>query len=180
VDAANWITAVSTLGLFVAAVAAGIIAWRTFKAQKEQEQRAQAVKIGAWTATRGVQEQGTFGLCLLNDSSLPVSGVTVRVGDDTYPAVTQYYHVLPPGFFFARSMSPVVGTVRYFDRPEPVEGARPELRPTMVSGESWRVEWFSFVDATGQRWRRKLRAGRGEAPLVRIADPPSARDEENV
>jgi hypothetical protein len=67
----------STLGLFVAAVAAGIIAWRTFNAQKEQEQRTQAVKIGAWTATRGVQQQWTFGLCLLNDSSLPVSDVTV-------------------------------------------------------------------------------------------------------
>jgi hypothetical protein len=171
----------STLGLFVAAVAAGIIAWRTFKAQKEQEQRAQAVKIGAWTATRGVREQWTFGLCLLNDSSLPVSDVTVWVGHRTDPVDPQHYHVLPPGFFFAPSTSPVAGgRYGHFGRPEPLEQARPELQPTTVRDESSHVEWFSFVDATGQRWRRRLRAGPGEVPLVKIADPSSDRDEENV
>jgi hypothetical protein len=173
VDAANWITAVSTLGLFVAAVAAGIIAWSTFKAQKKQEQRAQAVQIGAWTATRGVQQQWTFGLCLLNDSSLPVSDVTVWVPHGKDPVDCQHYRVLPPGFFFAPTTSPDArGRYGHFGRPEPLERATPERQPTTVLDEGSHVEWFSFVDATGQRWLRNLLAGRGEDPLVPIDDPP--------
>jgi hypothetical protein len=61
-----------------------------------------------------------------------------------------------------------------------VRQATPDRQPTTVPVESSHVEWFSFVDATGQRWKRNLLAGPGEVPLVKIVDPPSDRDEENV
>jgi hypothetical protein len=110
VDTASWITALSTLGLFVAAVVAGFVAWRTFEAEKEQGRRAQAVQIGAWTATRGGRPEGEFGLCLLNDSSLPVTDFEVLVRQrEEDDADIQCYRVLPPGFYFAPSTSPVEG-----------------------------------------------------------------------
>jgi hypothetical protein len=91
----------STLGLLLAAVAAGLVAWRTFRAEQERDLRAQAVQIGAWTATRGGQPHGGFGLCLLNASSLPVTDFDVLVPhrtDKTDEVDPQHYEVLPPGF----------------------------------------------------------------------------------
>jgi hypothetical protein len=169
VDAALWITAWATLGLFVAAVTAGILAWRTFKEQKEQNRRAQAVQIGAWTATRGqARPQGKFGLCLLNDSSLAVTDFEVWVPHREDPVDSQRYQVLPPGFYFAPSVSPVQGRYGHFDRFEPIKLDEPGLQPTTVHVESANVGWFSFVDAAGQRWRRTFHPGPGEAPLTRV------------
>ena len=174
-DTALWITTLSTLGLLLAAVAAGFIAWRTFTAEQERDLRAQAVQIGAWTATRGGQPQGEFGLCLLNDSSLPVTDLDVLVPDGTENVDFQHYQhyeVLPPGFYFAPSAGPdAEGRFGHFGRPEPMERGTLDLRPTMVHAGSSNVERFSFVDATGQSWQRRLRAGPGETPLIRISDP---------
>lgn len=184
VDAALWITTLSTLGLLLAAVAAGFIAWRALTAEQERDLRAQAAQIGAWTATRERQPQGRFGLCLLNDSSLPVTDLDVLVlhGTDNVDSQHyQHYEVLPPGFYFAPSTGPdAEGRFGHFGRPEPMERGTLDLKPTMVYAESSNVERFSFVDATGQRWQRKLRVGPGETPLIRIAHRARGRDGENV
>jgi hypothetical protein len=164
-NAAIWITAWSTLGLFLAAVVAGIVAWRTFRAEHDRGRRAQAERIGAWTATRSGH---TFGLCLLNDSSLPVTDFEVLVAHRMDEAEAEHYQVLPPGFFFAPSVGPVEGKYGHFGRPSPMDRDTLELEPTTVHTESSNVKYFSFVDATGQRWKRNLRAKPGEAMLARI------------
>jgi hypothetical protein len=173
VDAALWLTAWSTLLLFLAAVAAGFIAWRTFRAERERDRRAQAVQIGAWTATRGKvqgpQREGTFGLCLLNDSSLPVTDFVVRVPQPKHPEKetdNQRYLVLPPGLYFAPSAGLVGDRYGHFERPIPMPRGTLELQPTTVHADSANVQWFSFVDATGKRWTRWLRAKTGDASLT--------------
>lgn len=180
-DAALWITALATLGLLLAAVVAGFIAWRAFRAEQERDIRAQAAQIGAWTATRGGRPLGEFGLCLLNDSSLPVTGFDVVVSHGTEQVGPQHYEVLPPGFYFAPSAGPdAKGQFGRFGRPEPMERGTLDLQPTTVHAESTNVESFSFVDATGQRWLRKLRAGPGETTLIRAAHPARRLDGGNV
>ena len=164
-NAAIWITAWSTLGLFLAAVVAGIVAWRAFRAEQDRGRRSQAERIGAWTATRSGR---TFGLCLLNDSSLPVTDFEVLVAHRMDEAEVEYYQVLPPGFFFAPSVGPVEGKYGHFGRPSPMDRDTLELEPTTVHTESSNVKYFSFVDATGQPWKRNLRAKPGEAMLARI------------
>lgn len=176
-DAALWITTLLTLGLLLAAVLAGFIAWRTFRAGQERDLRSQAAQIGAWTATRGGRPAGEFGLCLLNDSSLPVTGLDVVVSNGTEEVHPQHYQVLPPGFYFAPSKGPdVKGQFGHFGRPEPIERGTLDLQPTTVHAESTNVESFCFVDATGQRWQRKLRAGPGETTLIRTAHPARRRN----
>jgi hypothetical protein len=164
-NTATWITAWSTLGLFLAAVVAGIVAWQTYRTEHERDRRAQAERIGAWTATRSGH---TFGLCLLNDSSLPVTDFAVLVPHRVHEAEAEHYLVLPPGFFFAPSAGPVGNKYGHFGRPSPMDRETLELEPTTVHAESAHVEYFSFVDAAGQRWKRNLRAKPGEAVLARI------------
>jgi hypothetical protein len=178
VDTALWITTLSTLGLFLAATVAGFIAWRTFWTETERDRRAQAERIGAWTATRADSadsadsaDRKPFGLCLLNDSSLPVTELEVLVPHGEDPAEPQRYQVLPPGFYFALSDWPDK-PFGHFGRPEPMDPGTLELEPTTVHAGSPNVDYFSFVDATGQRWRRRLRAKPGEASLNRASTSP--------
>jgi hypothetical protein len=164
-NTAIWITAWSTLGLFLAAVVAGIVAWQTFRTERDRHRRTQAERIGAWTAMRS---DLTFGLCLLNDSSLPVTDLEVLVPHRVHEAEAEHYQVLPPGFFFAPTVSPVGNKYGHFGRPNPMDRDTLELEPTTVHTESAHVKYFSFVDAAGQRWIRNLRAKPGEAVLARI------------
>ena len=136
----------------------------TFRTEQDRGRRAQAERIERDRHALG----RTFGLCLLNDSSLPVTEFEVLVAHRMDEAEAEHYQVLPPGFFFAPTVGPVEGKYGHFGRPSPMDRDTLELEPTTIHTESSNVKYFSFVDATGQRWKRNLRAKPGEAMLARI------------
>jgi hypothetical protein len=170
-----WITALSTIGLFLAAVVAGLIAYRTLGTQRERERRAQAERIGAWTATLGIP-LGQFGLCLLNDSSLPVTDVDILIVRRTGQSERQHYYVLPPGFFFAAWQSDKAHGTGAYDRPRPIARHSPDLLPTTLGESSSNVAYFSFVDASGLSWQRNLKPKLGEPSLIRLPRPSASPD----
>jgi hypothetical protein len=158
----------STLGLLIAAVIGGRVAFKTFRAERDRDIRSQAEHIAAWTAMYG----DTFGLCLLNDSSIPVTDLTIRTSHRTTQTDDQKYNVLPPGFFFAPTHGPVNEHLGHFKRPTPAARDDLNLYPTTVEQDSANVREFFFRDASGQWWRRILRIEGEPLSLVKIPGPP--------
>jgi hypothetical protein len=168
-DLALWVTAFATVALVVAATAAGWIASRALGIERRRELRAQAERIGAWTATLAPK---IFGLCLLNDSSLPVTEVEIFVARNQGPPTRQRYRVLPPGYFFAPEETDRVQPrpAGPYGRLSPVDRDGPALFPTTLDEDSRNVAYFTFLDAFGQRWKRNLRAKPGEPSLTLVGN----------
>jgi hypothetical protein len=171
-DIASWLDAVATVGLLGAAIVAGVQAKRLYDAGVERELRQHATQVSAWTAVRNSPSGGEFGLCLRNDSSVPVTSVDVWTSNRKHPGEElgpQRYTTLVPGYFFALTRARRDG-FGFFDRPVHVGDRDGHLLvPTSLSPDSAQVTRFRFVDSNGVRWERRMGGG-----LHRVEEEPSA------
>lgn len=147
---AEWVSAVAAFGALVAAVFAGIVAWRLYKIEDDRERQAQARQISAWISVKLDGESGPYGIELTNGSLAPVYDVTVRAKDSYGVSQPQLdLRVLPPGRFFAER----VDTKYHWAYPDPAEEVGYPLRPVAKSSK-WRVERITFRDSANVGWGR--------------------------
>ena len=177
-----WVSAIATCGLFVAAVVAAAVSWRVFL--QDRNERQQAAKIAAWTATKTGVDGQTFGLCLQNSSQLPITQIEVWTSHRSAkePLGPQKYEALAPGFYFASSASHDVDRSTNkreghgsFRRPTLARIDDPSIWPTMVKPDSAQVTKIRFTDAAGAQWERswgkKLRRLRATSRSECDAEP---------
>jgi hypothetical protein len=171
-SATDWVTAVSTAGAFVAAIAAAIIAGVVFRHDRAARRAEQASRVGAWIEWRQSlrknlrgEDVGGYVCIVANTSRLPVYDVTVdySIYDEGRRreriAIEGWLH-LPPG--------------EHVDEvPRDVTEAASR---TAETGEIVRVA-MTFTDTSGRRWDRDVdgrltehRPERPTRPQVRPED----------
>ncbi|GAA3092848.1 hypothetical protein JOF29_007029 [Kribbella aluminosa] len=147
---AEWVSALAALGALVAAVFAGIAAWRLYKIEDDREQRAQARQVSAWISVKLDDQDEPYGIELTNGSLAPVYDVTIRSTNRNgveQPALN--LTVLPPGRFFAERAE----SKYHWDHPDPADDFSCPLRP-VARTDKWQVRELIFRDSANVTWDR--------------------------
>jgi hypothetical protein len=168
-DIPEWLAALASVGALVAAVFAGLAAWRVARIEQQRDCRAQAVAISAWATQRVVDGHPTVGIHLLNTSAAPVTDVAVGFTDaDGSPYTPLRLRILPPGAYFVQQKR---SSPYKWGFPEPATDA---LVAIMKSG-TWRVDSLAFRDQDDAAWRRAASGTLREAPVPALT-AAAARD----
>ncbi|WP_427885475.1 hypothetical protein ACQHIV_24535 [Kribbella sp. GL6] len=147
---AEWVSALAALGALVAAVFAGIAAWRLYKIEDDRELQAQARQVSAWISVKLDGENAPYGIEFTNGSLAPVYDVTVLANDSNGVRQDKLdLTVLPPGRYFAEKIK----ASYHWAYPDPVEEVGYPLRPVAKSTK-WRVEQLTFRDSANVAWTR--------------------------
>ncbi|WP_172592125.1 hypothetical protein [Subtercola boreus] len=157
-DVPVWLAALTSVGALVAAVFAGVAAWRVARIEQQRDRRAQAVAVSAWASQHTADGRGTVGIHLLNTSGAPVTDVVVSFVDaDGSPYAPLRLRILPPGSYFVQQKR---SSPYKWGFPEP---AADSLVAIMKSG-TWRVDSLGFVDQGHVGWLRGSSGALREAP----------------
>jgi hypothetical protein len=162
-SATDWVTAVSTAGAFVAAIAAAIIAGVVFRHDRAARRAEQASRVAAWidwheslrTNAQG-QDVGGYVCIVVNTSPLPVYHVSLDYSVDDNGGrregvAIEGFLLLPPGKHVSQLP----------------HGVAEAVSRTAETGEFVRVT-MAFTDTSGRRWDRdvdgRLTEHRAERP----------------
>lgn len=159
-DFPEWLAALTSVGALVAAIFAGLAAWRVARIEQQRDRRAQALAISAWATQRMVDGRPTVGIHLLNTSAAPVTEVAVCFTDaDGSPYTPLRLRILPPGAYFVQQKR---SSPYKWGFPEPANDA---LVAIMKSG-TWRVDSLAFSDQGHVAWLRAASGTLREAPTA--------------
>lgn len=159
-NAAEWVSAIASVGALLAAVVAGYAAWRLYRVESERDKVAawrrlseQARLVPAWIAVV-VDDEGrvaSTGLMVVNRAESPIFDIRISATDKESDLIRTpaKMAMLPPGrYFVARQGAPF--TWAYADSADSVEGV---IRP-VTKTDKWRVDQLEFVDSGNVAWSR--------------------------
>lgn len=158
-SAAEWVSAIATVGALGAAVAAGRTAKSLYDIERKRDleqseaaARADAAQVHAWTASwYDERDSRTDGLVITNGSNRPVFGMRVESqGYRQERKAPLALTIVPPGEYFVKE----TGDNYHWGFPEFVSELGGVLRPIMKN-DTWRVTSLQFTDINEVRWRRE-------------------------